>query len=172
MFKYPATLTEDERASQEIFKDTETIRGIAKFQAACAKMTDEEKAEEVDGICKQLGMLPRKRGKPESPYEADTTEKADMNEQAAAPTPGDPIEIGDDNDNDGWAHDQHGQDEDDNNISLPRPPRLQGCENDPDDESLFSNESDDDNDDNDPDDDYYQPSDGADKKKKSKRKTT
>ena len=73
MFKDPATLTEAERASQEMFKDPETIRGISKFQAARAKMTDEEKAEEVDGIRKQLGTLPRKRGKPESPYEADTT---------------------------------------------------------------------------------------------------
>ena len=94
-----------------------------------------------------------------------------MTEQAAAPAPGEPIEIGDDNDNDGWAHDQHGQDEDDDNILLPRPPRLQGCENDPDDKELFSNKSDDDNDDNDPNDDYSQPSDVADKKKKSKRKT-
>ena len=73
MFKDPATLTEAERASQAMFKDPETIRGISKFQAARAKMTDEEKAEEVDGIRKQLGMLPKKRGKPKSPYEADTT---------------------------------------------------------------------------------------------------
>ena len=136
-----------------MFKYPDTIRGISKFQASRAKMNDEEKAEEVDGIRKQLGMLPRKRGKPESPYEADTTEETDMTEQAAAPAPGDPIEIGDDNDNDVWTHDQHGQDEDDNNISLPWPPRLQGCEYDPEDDSLFSNESDDENDDNEPDDD-------------------
>ena len=68
-------------------------------------MTEEEKSDEVDGIRKQLGMLPRavsmtakKRGKPKSPYEADTTEEADMTEQAAAHASGDPIEIGDDND--------------------------------------------------------------------------
>ena len=91
MFKDPVTLTEAERASQEMFKDPDTIRGIAKFQAARANMTDEEKAEEVDGKRKQLRMLPRKRGKPESPYEADTTEETYMNEQAAAPAPGDPI---------------------------------------------------------------------------------
>ena len=73
-----------------------------------------------------------------------------MTEQAADHAPGDPIEIGDDNNNDEWAH---GQDKDDDNISLPRPSRLQGCENDPDDDSLFSNESDDENDDNEPNDD-------------------
>ena len=44
--------------------------------------------------------MPRKRDKPESPYEVDTTEEADMTDQAAAPAPGDPIEIGDDNGND------------------------------------------------------------------------
>ena len=117
-----------------MFKDPETIRGIAKFQAARAKMTEEEKADEIYDIRKQLGHPLRKRGKPESPYEADTTEEADMTKQESATAPGDPIEIGDDNDNDGWAHDQHGQDEDDNNILLPWPPRLQGRENDPDDD--------------------------------------
>ena len=101
MFKDPATLTEAERASQAMFKDPETIRGIAKFQAACAKTTKEEIAEEIDDIYKQVGKPQRKRGKPESPYEADTTEETYMTNQAAAPAPGDPIEIGDDNDNDG-----------------------------------------------------------------------
>ena len=75
MFKAPATLTEAERASQAMFKDPETIRGKSKFQAARANMADEEKTEELDGMRKQLGMLMRKRGKPESPYEADTTEE-------------------------------------------------------------------------------------------------
>ena len=65
----------------------------------------------------------------------------------------------------------HGQDEVDDNISLPRPARMQGCENDPDEESLLSDESNDDNGDNNPNVDYSQPSNGADKKKKSKRKT-
>ena len=146
MFKDPATLTEAERASQAMFKDPETIRGIAKFQAARANMTEEEKAEEIDDILKQVGMPPRKRGKPESPYEADTTEEADMTEQAAAPAPGDLIEIGDENDNGDWAH---GQYKDDDNILLSRPARLQVCENDPDNESLFSNKSNDENDNND-----------------------
>ena len=91
-----------------------------------------------------------------------------MKEHAAAPAPEDTIKIGDNNHNDEWAH---GQDEDDNNILLPRPARLQGCENDPEEESLFFNESDNDNDDNNPDENYSQSSDGADKKKKSKRKT-
>ena len=76
-----------------------------------------------------------------------------MTKQAAAPAPGDPIEIGDDKDNDGWAH---GQDEDDDNISLTRPTRLQGCDNDSGEEYLFSNESDNDNDDNNRGDNYSQ----------------
>ena len=57
-----------------------------------------------------------------------------MTEQAAALDPGDPIEIGNDNGNDGRSQDQ------------------QECENNPDDQ-LFSAERDNDNDDNDPDDD-------------------
>ena len=138
------------RASQVMFQDPETIKSIAKFQAARAKMTEEDKADETDDVGKQLGRLPSKRNKLESPYEVDTTEEADMNDQADAPAPGDTIEIGNDNDTNKWAH---GQDEDNENILLPQPARLQGCENDPEEESLFSNESDNDNDDNDPDDD-------------------
>ena len=106
-----------------------------------------------------MGMLPKavsmsmkKRGEPKSPYEDDMTEETDLTEQAAAPATGNPIEIGNDNDNDGWSQDQ------------------QECENDPDDQELFSAESDDNNDENDPDDDYSQSSDGVDKKKRSKRK--
>ena len=83
-----------------MFKYPDTIIGIAKFQAARAKITEEEKAEEIDDIRKQVGMPPRKRGKPESPYEAETTEEADVTKQAAAPDPGDPIGIEYDNDND------------------------------------------------------------------------
>ena len=131
-------------------------------------MTKEEKADEIDDVCKRLGRLPRKRNKPESLYEVDTTKEADMTNKAAAPAPGDTIEIGDDNENDEWVH---GQEEDDDNISLPWPARLQGCENDPEEESLFSNESDNDNYDNNPDDDYSQLSDDANKKKNSKIKT-
>ena len=106
-----------------------------------------------------MGMLPKavmmamkNRGKPKGPYksmyEADTNEEPALTEQAAAPAPGDPIEISDDNDN-----------------------------HDPDDQQIFSAESDDNNDgndpddDNDPNDDYSQSSNGADKKKRSKRKT-
>ena len=144
-------LTDAERASGiAVYADPEAKKEIAKFQAARAKMTEEEKADEVDNVRKRLGMPPKRR-KPEGPYEVDTTEETDMTKQAAAPAPGYTIEIGDDNDdNDEWAH---GQEEDDNNISLPCPARLQGCENDPEEESLFSNKSDNDNDDNDPDDD-------------------
>ena len=53
---------EAKRASQAMFKNPETIKGIAKFQSACAKMTEEEKAEEIDNIRKKLGRFPRKRG--------------------------------------------------------------------------------------------------------------
>ena len=74
-----------------MIQDTETIKGIAKFQAAHAKMTEEEKADEIDDVRKQLGRLPMKRNKPESPYEVDTTEEAEMTEQAAAPAPRDMI---------------------------------------------------------------------------------
>ena len=69
MFKYPATLTEAERASQAMFKYPETIKSISKFQPARAKMTEEEKADEIDDVRKRLGRLPRKRNKPKSPYE-------------------------------------------------------------------------------------------------------
>ena len=75
-----------------------------------------------------------------------------MTEQAADPDTGNPIEIGNYNYNDGLSQDQ------------------QECENDPDDQELFSAESDNENDENDPDDDYSQSSDGADKKKRSKIK--
>ena len=83
-----------------MFKDPETIKGIAKFQDARAKMKEEEKVDEIDDVRKQLVRLPRKRDRPKIPYEVDTTKEADMTEQAAAPDPGDPIEIGDNNDND------------------------------------------------------------------------
>ena len=86
-------------------------------------------------------MLPRKRKKPKGLYEVDTTKEADMTKQAAATAPEDTIEIGDDNNNDEWAH---GQDEDDDNTLHPRTARKQGCENYLEEESLFSNESDND----------------------------
>ena len=61
-------LTDDQRANQiAVFQDPETIKGIAKFQAAHAKMNDEEKAEEVDDINKRFGMLPMKKKKPKAP---------------------------------------------------------------------------------------------------------
>ena len=66
-------LTDYSRATQIArFQDPEVIKGIAKFQAARVKMTDEEKAEEVDDVRKRLVMLPNKR-KPGGPYEVDTT---------------------------------------------------------------------------------------------------
>ena len=120
-------LTDDARATKVSgFQDPEVIKGISKFQDARANMTNEEKAEEVDDVRKRLGILTRKK-KPEGPYEVDTTEESDMTEQTAAPAPEDTIEIGDDNDNDEWAHDQ---DEDDDNTLHPWTARKQGCEND------------------------------------------
>ena len=86
-----------------------------------------------------------------------------MTEQAAAPAPGDTIEIGYDNDNNEWVH---GQDKDEDNILLPRPARLQGCEKDPEEESLFSNKSNNVNDENNLDDNYSQSSDDVNKMKK------
>ena len=74
------------------------------------------KRREVDDVRKQLGRLPKRR-KLEGPYEVDTTEETDMTEQAAAPAPEDMIEIGDNNDNNEWAH---GQDKDDDNTLHPR----------------------------------------------------
>ena len=44
MFQDLEKLTDAERASQEMFQDPETIKSISKFQAARAKMTEEEKA--------------------------------------------------------------------------------------------------------------------------------
>ena len=112
-------------------------------------------------------MLPRKK-KPEGPYEVDTTKEVDMTKQAAAPAPEDTIEICDDNDNDEWAR---GQDEDDDNTLHPRTARKQGYENDPEEESLFSNESDNNHDENDPDNHYSESTGDENKKKRSKRKT-
>ena len=60
-----------------------------------------------------------------------------MTEQAAAPALEGTIEIGDDN-----------------NTLHPQTARKKGCENNLEDESLFSDKSDNDHDDNDPDDDY------------------
>ena len=140
-------LTDDNRATQIAgFQDPE----LAKFQAARVKMTNKEKTEEIEGIRKQLGMLPRKKKKPKGPYEVDTTEEADMTEQVAAPAPEDTIEIDDNNNNDEWAH---VQDEEDDNTLHPWTARNQGCENDPEEESLFSDESNNDHDDNDHSDD-------------------
>ena len=159
-------LADDDRADQIAgFQAAE----IAKFAPGCAKMTNEEKEDEIASVRKQLGILPRKppNVKPpdvdEGPYEVDTTKETEMTKQAAAPTPEDTIDIVDDNDNDD-------EDEEEYNTLHPRTARKQGCENHPE-ELLFSDDSDDDHDDNDPDDDYSQSAYDDNKKKKSKRKT-
>ena len=133
-------MTDDDRAYQ--------IAGfsaaqIAKFAAARENMTDEERQAEIDGVRKQLGILPRKpTNVDEGPYEADTTEETYMTKQAAATTPKDTINIdsGDDNDNDD-------EDTEDNNTLHPRTASKQGCDKRTED-PLFSEDSDDDHDDN------------------------
>ena len=81
-----------------------------------------------------------------------------MTEQAAAPTPKDTINSGDDNDDDD-------EDKEDNNTLHPWTARKQGCENHTE-ESLFSDDSDDDHDDNDHNANYSESSDDENKKKK------
>ena len=72
MRKGSKKLTDDEREIRIAgLQDTEIAKEVAKFQAARAKMTNEVKADERDGVHKQLGMLPRKKKKPEGPYEVD-----------------------------------------------------------------------------------------------------
>ena len=48
-------LTDDDRATQIAgLQDPEIAKEVAKFQAAREKMTDEEKADKIEGIRKQL----------------------------------------------------------------------------------------------------------------------
>ena len=161
-------MTDDDRAYQ--------IAGfsaaqIAKFAAARENMNDEDRQAEIDGVRKQLVILPRKppNVKPpdvdEGPYEDETTKETDMTKQAAATTPKDTINIysGDDNNNDD-------EDEEDNNTLHPRTARNQGCENRTD-EPLFSDDSKNDHDDNEHDDNYSVSSDDDNNKKKRPRRT-
>ena len=76
-------------------------------------MNEEEREEELKKIRLRMGMLPKaimlamkKRGKTKVPYMSIDDEEEALNEKAAVPDPGDPIEIGDDNDNDGRSQDQ------------------------------------------------------------------
>ena len=116
ILKDPATLTEARRQSQEFFNTPERIKGIQDAQAARAKMTEEEKEEQLENMRLSMGMLPKdimlamkKRGKPKGPYkiidEAYTTKETALTDQSDVPDPGDPIEIGNDNDNDGKSQD-------------------------------------------------------------------
>ena len=50
IFKDPATLTEAGRQSQEFFNTPERIKGIKDAQAARAKMTKEEREEELEKL--------------------------------------------------------------------------------------------------------------------------
>ena len=77
IFKDPATLTEAERQSHELFNTPERIKGTQDAQAARAKMTKEEKEEELENMRLSMGMLPKaimlamkKRGKPKDPYKS------------------------------------------------------------------------------------------------------
>ena len=111
-------------------------------------MTDDERQAEIADVRNKLGLPPRVDPPcvDEVPYEADTTKETDMTKQAAATTPKDTINIdsGDDNNKDD-------KDEEDDNILHPWTARKQGCENDTEEESLFSGDSDDDHDDKYPD---------------------
>ena len=142
IFKDPATLTEAERQSQEFFNTPERIKGIQDALAARAKMTEEERDEELEKMRLSMGILlkaivlemkkrGKQRGKPKGSYTSLDDEAEALAMQVAVP---DRIKIGDDNDNDGRLQDQ------------------QECGNNPNDD-LFSVNSDDDNDNNDPDDD-------------------
>ena len=102
----------------------------------------------------------------EGPYEADTTEETDTTDQAAAPTPKDTINI-----DNGGDTDNNDKDKEDDNTLHPQTARKQGCENHPEEKSLFSEDSDDDHNDNEPDDYYSESTDDENKKTKSKRKT-
>ena len=78
IFKDPATLTEAVRHSQEFFNTPERIKDIRDSQAAHAKMTEEERAEDLEMTRLSMGMLPKaimlemrkrdkQRGKPKDP---------------------------------------------------------------------------------------------------------
>ena len=53
MFQNPETLTGAERASQAMIQDPETIKSIANFQAVRVKMTEKEKADEINNVRKR-----------------------------------------------------------------------------------------------------------------------
>ena len=150
-------ITDDDRAAQ--------IAGfsaaqIAKFAAAREKVTNEERQAEIDGVRKQLGILPRKPPSvDEGPYEADTTKETDMTRQTAAPTPKDTIDIGGGNNND---NDE--EDKEDDNTLYPWTSRKQGCENRTE-EPLFYDDSDDDHK------NYSESNDDENNKKKRPRRT-
>ena len=109
----------------------------------------------------------------EGPYEAYTNEETDMTDQAAAPTPEDTINRGNDNDNgndNNNDNDNNDEDEEDNNTLHPQTARKQGCENRTE-EPIFNEDSNDDHDENDHDDHYSESSDADSKKKKIPRRT-
>ena len=112
IFKDPETLTEAKRKSQEFFNTPERIKGIQDAQAAREKMTEEEKEEEVENMRLRMGMLPKaimlamkKRCKPKGLYISIDYKEAALAKQADVPDPGDPIEIRNENDNDGRLQD-------------------------------------------------------------------
>ena len=55
---------------------------------------------------KSIMLAMKKRGKPKGPYMSIDEEETALTKHAAIPNPGDPIEIGDDNDNNGRSQDQ------------------------------------------------------------------
>ena len=156
IFKDPATLTEAGRKSQELFNTPERIKDIRDAQARRAKMTKEERDEDLEKTRLSMGLLlkdimlemrkrDKQRGKRNCPYISLYNEAAALAFQAPVP---DPIEVGDGND-----HDNNNSDDD-----------------------LFSTDSNDENgdndpnDDNNPDDQYSQSTDDEKKKKKKRSK--
>ena len=58
IMKDPATLTEAKRKSQEFFNTPERLQGIRDTQKRRAKMTEEERAEDLEKRRLSMGLLP------------------------------------------------------------------------------------------------------------------
>ena len=94
IFKDPVTLTEAGRKYREFFNTPERIKDIRDAQAACAKMTEEEREEELEKLRLSMGMLPKdimlamkKRCKPKGLYISIDYKEASLAEQADVPDP-------------------------------------------------------------------------------------
>ena len=97
ILKYPATLTEAERKSQK-FWTPERLQGIRYAQKRRAKMTEEERAVDLEKTRLSMGLLPidivqemrerdKQRGNPKRPYISLDDEAAALALQTAVPDP-------------------------------------------------------------------------------------